>query len=115
MSSVCWITALRKLKPRGFSNTNLEETTPLHRVLISDLRGPWSWLLVAQCEQQEMLAPASCPCTLKAKVLPARASHAERLPWAVHIQLFSKSQPRALFPQNSDLSFLFFEDPLPFS
>lgn len=61
--------AFRNLKARRFSNTDLQEPPPLHQVLVSDRRGSRSWSLVAQCEQREMLAPASSPHTLKAKVL----------------------------------------------
>lgn len=61
VGSACWMMAFRKPKARRFSNTDLEETPLLHQVLVSDRRGSRSWSLVAQCEQREMLAPASSP------------------------------------------------------
>lgn len=98
--------AFRKPKARRFSNTDLEETPPLHQVLVSDRRGSRSWSLVAQCEQREMLAPASSPHTLKATVLStcrALATHGED---SSHSSVLSEPI-RSFSPQNSDPPFFF--------
>lgn len=66
MSPACRVTAFRKTEIKSiFKHTVVEETAPLHQVLASDRRGPWSWpLRAAQHELPEVLAPASCPCAL---------------------------------------------------
>lgn len=86
MSSACWIMAFRKLNTGGVPNTNLEETPPLHQVLVSDLRASWSWSLVAS------------PSTLKAKVLSIckGSLYTPRgLAWTVHTQVSYQNQSRA--------------------